>query len=363
MTVHKWTQLLKIAGPEMRKPSADSVIFIDVSAAKYLVPLNEEGSANDVITNRKYLADLLAYIVAHQQQVRYILADVVFDISTPDDSALVAGIKVLGNKFLAVNSYEADTLQRNILGVRAATATLRLQSGSIYKIPFTGARGDTMVPFQMYLDMNPGGAVLHPFYTRFRQAGIAFNTQIPELYLRAHDFTEGGYTKIGLGELVSLMNITPELFDLYLKNRYILVGDFKQDLHDTYLNTQPGSLILFNAFWQLQAQRQIVSIWYLVVLYLFIYFLVWVQWKRKSFIYHIALQPRYFLPFELPFNIISVTLLLIVFTVMSALVFQVNISMFHLILIFSLSDVWRLVAGKLDRKSSRWGIAIKVIER
>ncbi|SHM75060.1 CHASE2 domain-containing protein [Chitinophaga jiangningensis] len=363
MAVHKWTQLIKIAGPEKEKSSPDSVIFIDVSASKYLVPLNMDSTENEVITNRKYLAQLFQYIAAHQCRVRYILTDVVFDTPTPDDSALLVSIQALGNKLLAVNSYVADTLQQNILGVRAATATMRLQSGAIYKIPFTGSRGDTMVPLKIYLDVHPDGAVVHRFYTRFQQAGIAFNTQIPEMYLRAHDFTEGNYPKVSLGELVALMNISPELFDLYLKNRYILVGDFKNDLHETYLNTQPGTLILFNAFWQLESRRQIISVWYLLVLYLFIYVVVWLQWRRKSFIYNIALKPMYFQAFDLPFNIISVSLLLIVFTVLSALVFHVNISIFHLIVIFSLVDIWQLIAGKLDRKSSRWGIAIKVIER
>ena len=66
MTIHKWTQLFNIALPEDAKPASDSILFIDVSASRYLVPLNEEGSENDVITNRKYLTALFEYIYQHK---------------------------------------------------------------------------------------------------------------------------------------------------------------------------------------------------------------------------------------------------------------------------------------------------------
>jgi len=168
--------------------------------------------------------------------------------------------------------------------------------------------------------------------------------------LRGNDFTGGEYVKIGLGELVSVLELSPEVFNQYLQNRYLLIGDFENDSHRTYLNQQPGSLILFNAYLHLHLNRQILSVWYLIVLYIFLHWIVWLQTGKKSRHLKLTLKVKYFEPFEFPVNILSVSLLLLIFTYISSLLFCVNISIFHLITIFSFVDLVKFIWKKRIRK-------------
>jgi len=347
-TIQKWVGAIRMLLPDSRKPKPDEVIFIDVSKSKYLIPLNEDSTENDIITNRKYLAELFTLLAANKDQVKYIMCDVHFDISTPDDSALIQSVSGLKDKFVCIDVYANDSLSKSIVGP-SATASVNLYRGAVYKIPYFGNYGDTLVPFKMYTDLDGGSVRKNFLFTWFSGKGIAFNNQINDYPLRSSDFNGGKYVKIGLGELVSVLKLSSDVFSGYLQNRYLLIGDFENDNHLTYLNTQPGSLILFNAYLHLHLNRQILSIGYLIILYIFLHWIVWLQAGKRSRPIQFKLKIKYFEPFEIPVNILSVSFLLIVFTYLSSLLFHVNISIFHLIAIFSLVDfagfIWKKYSG------------------
>ena len=346
IAIQKWVGAIRMFIPDKHKPAPDEVIFIDVSKSRYLVPLNEDSTENDVIVNRKYLTELFDLLAKNKNQVKYILCDVNFDIPTPDDSAFIQSVSGLKDKFLSIDAYTNDSLIKNVVGVRSATASVYLQEDAVYKIPFFGSYGDSLVPFKMYMDLDKGNVRRNFLFTWFSGKGIAFNSQINDYPLRGSDFTDGNYVKIGLGELVSVMKLSPEIFTQYLQNRYILIGDFENDVHSTYLNTQPGTLILFNAYWHLHLNRQLLSVWYLIILYIFIHWIVWLQAGKRSKELKLPLRIKYFEPFEFPVNILSVSLLLIIFTYLSSLLFNVNISIFHLIAIFSVADFIEFIGKK-----------------
>lgn len=345
-TIQKYVGAIRMLIPDNRKPAPDEIIFIDVSKSKYLVPLNEDSTENEVITNRKYLADLFSYLAANEKQVRYVFCDVQFDISTPDDSALVQSISDLKNKFLCIDAYANDSLSKNLLGARSATASVYLQKNVVYKIPYFGSYGDTLAPFKIYTDLDKINVRKNFLFTWFSGKGIAFNSQINNYPVRSSDFISGKYEKIGIGELVSALKLSPEVFNQHLQNRYILIGDFENDPHNTYLNIQPGTLILFNAYLHLHHNHQILPVWYLIILYIFLHWIVWLQADKKRHRLKFTLKIKGFEPFKFPVNILSVSFLLLIFTSLSSLLFNVNISIFHLIAIFSLVDFVKYIWNK-----------------
>ena len=349
-TIQKWVGAIRMLIPDKHKPAPNEIIFIDVSKSRYLVPLNEDSTENDVIVNRKYLAELFNLLAENQNQVKYVFCDVQFDMSTPDDSLLIQSISGLKDKFLCIDTYKDYNLQKNVLGLRSATASVYLQKNIVYKIPFFGSYGDTLAPFKMYKDLDKINTRKNFLFTWFSGKGIAFNSQINNYPLRSSDFTTGKYVKIGLGELVSVSKLSPEVFKNYLQNRYILIGDFENDPHNTYLNIQPGTLILFNAYLHLHHNRQILSIWYLIIFYIFLYWIVWLQADKKRGRYKFPpLRMPGFKPIWIPVNILSVSFLLVVFTYLSSLLFNVNISIFHLIVIFSIIDFVKFIWNKRIR--------------
>ena len=111
-TIQKWVGAIRMVLPDRHKPAPDEIIFIDVSKSRYLVPLNEDATENDVITNRKYLAGLFTHLTANQNQVKYVLCDVLFDIPTPDDSVLIQSMAGLKDKFLSINTYSSNSLNK-----------------------------------------------------------------------------------------------------------------------------------------------------------------------------------------------------------------------------------------------------------
>jgi hypothetical protein len=348
-TIQKWVGAIRMLLPDSRKPAPDEVIFIDVSKSKYLIPLNEDSTENDVITNRKYLAELFTLLAANKNQVRYVLCDVYFDIPTPDDSALIQSISDLEDKFLSIDTYANNSLNKNFIDVRSATASVYMHRAVVYKIPYFGSYGDTLVPFKMYADLDKVKVRKNFLFTWFSNKGIAFNHQINDYLLRNRDFTAGEYVKIGLGELVSVLKLSPEVFSGYLQNRYLLIGDFENDIHITYLNKQQGTLVLFNAYLQLHLNRQILSIGYLIILYIFLYWIVWLQTGKRSRHLKFTLKIKYFEAFEFPINIFSISLLLMIFSYISSLLFNINVSIFHLIAIFSQVDLAKFMWKKRIR--------------
>jgi hypothetical protein len=349
MAIQKRVGALKMLLTDSHKPASDEIIFIDVSKSRYLVPLNEDSTENDVVTNRKYLAELFTLLAENENRVKYVLCDVHFDISTPDDSVLIQSISGLKDKFLSIDVYTSGRLNKNRAGIRSATASVYLQSDAVYKIPCFGIYGDTLVPFKIYTDLDKGNVWKNLLFTWFSGKGIAFNNQIHNYPLRNSDFADGNYVKIGLGELVSVLKLSPEVFNLYLQDRYVLIGDFENDAHNTYLNKQPGTLILFNAYLHLHFNRQILSVWYLIILYIFLHWIVWLRTVKKNSHLKLRLKIKYFEPFEFPINILSISLMLITFTYFSSLLFNVNISIFHLIAVFSLVDLIKFIWNKRVR--------------
>lgn len=174
MTVQKWVGAIRMLIPDRHKPTPDDIVFIDVSNSKYLVPLNDDSTENDVITNRKYLAELFSVLAANKNHVKYVFCDVHFDIPTPDDSALIQSVSGLKDKFLSIDTYVNDSLSKNLAGVRSATASVYLQQNAVYKIPFFGSYKDTLVPFKMYTDIDKGKVLKNFLFTWFSGKGIAF---------------------------------------------------------------------------------------------------------------------------------------------------------------------------------------------
>ena len=350
MAIQKWVSVIRLLIPDCQKPAQDSIIFVDVSESRYLIPRNKDSAQNDVIVNRKYLAELFNLLSANESQVRYVLCDVLFNITTPDDSALIQSISGIKGKFLGIDEYKDGGLNKNLIGARSANASVYLQNNVVYKIPFFGRYGDALVPFKMYEDLDKGKIRKNFLFTWFSGKGIAFNHQINNYPIRSSDFTDRTYVKIGLGELVSGLKLYPDtVFSWHLQNRFILIGDF-DDLHDTYLNDQPGPIILFNAYLHLHLNRQILPVWYLILFYIFLYWIVWLQAEgKKNRLFKFPLKLKYFEPFVIIVEILYDSFLLLTFTILSSLLFNVNLSIFHLITVFSVVDFVKFIWKKRIR--------------
>lgn len=79
------------------------------------------------------------------------------------------------------------------------------------------------------------------------------------------------YNIVNLGQIVEYQINCPEDFPVgnEIDNKYILIGDFINDTHDTYLGEQlAGPLILFNMFVNLMDHKHYIPFWGIIFLFM-----------------------------------------------------------------------------------------------
>jgi len=89
-----------------------------------------------------------------------------------------------------------------------------------------------------------------------------FNSMIIDFPIRAFEvFESKEYPVVNLSELLLL----PEeiIVNEFLKNKIILLGDFKNDAHSTIYGSTPGTLILLNVYETLKNGYHKVSAWWI----------------------------------------------------------------------------------------------------
>jgi hypothetical protein len=353
--VMKWVEITSIISKHKNTPQPNECVFIDVSKTKMLISNDSTSLEHEIITNTEMLAEFFEYITKKKIQVKYVFCDIIFGVkdSTKYDQRLKKAANCLGEKFLTIDT-ELDSeglFKKNRLNLRSANAMVRVFQNNLYKIPLYNNEKDTFVPLKMYHDIEKGKFSRHFLYTYSYNEGISFNTIIPKLYLKKSDIEEP-YIKFGLGEFVQDTReigentLANDYFINSLNNKFILIGDFESDIHNTYLNQQPGTLILFNIYWNLKQKKHIVPILYLFVFQIFSTFLLWFKFIKKE----IKLTKPIFGKQIISSNYLTMTILIVLFSLIFNYIFDVVISTFHILILFANIDLIKKLKNKYITK-------------
>lgn len=87
-----------------------------------------------------------------------------------------------------------------------------------------------------------------------------------------------------LGEDLINMPDNGKVVSAIIENRIVVVGDFIDDIHDTYVGPQPGALINLNAYISLCKNEHIVHFWGVFSQFMIYVFITWFIIRQKSFI-------------------------------------------------------------------------------
>ena len=245
------TNILKnvILGAE-EKPDKDSLLFVNVSYDKILLPRYDEvgfESGNVVITDRGALSKFLT-IINEDPRYRFIILDVFFEDSTSYDSMLQA--QVSKSKALILPYHFDGGVSRLKSHIRgwSGLADYDADFGTFLKYRYLQQDTCRTVPLLLYERFNNGYLRKSgPFYTSNRH--LALNAVVLDFSVRSYDvFTDDGtgYSSVHLYEL---MNTPPEIINALVRNKIIVIGDFMdRDLHPTLYGTMAGPLIQLNAY-------------------------------------------------------------------------------------------------------------------
>ena len=253
----------------------DSILFINVCYDKMLIPYeeNEVPVGNMVITDREKLLQFLT-IAKKANNYRYIFMDVFFEegMETEYDSALFHTITSMDR--IVIPKHKGSNMVDSMLYQKASNAdyatTWQALTFSRYQYIHDE---DPSVALKIYQDRFGSDIKKHMgglWYTDNGRLCQNSATLLLPIRITGSLLDEEGqvrernyiYLSADLLDLDEVMPVSEQIED-----KLIVIGDFKSDIHSTFLGMQPGSSILFNGYIALSQGAHLVNWPYMGILF------------------------------------------------------------------------------------------------
>lgn len=349
-------------GESKEKNYCDDAYFVNVGFDKQVadVQVAPFEIGHSVVTDRKVLLDFLT--IAERADYKYIFLDIRFEkgYDTASDSALFAKIAGMRDIVCAYH-YEklTDEQGHQVNGFEIADSALlpkcayndyhtsALSSG-FTRYAYLQAHGPS-VALRMYQDID--GKTIKRWGWFYLNDG-ALCEKCPYIPIRE------GITHIPIREgiapvsdtltTVQYRNLGPFLMTLPeqqliddMKGKIVVVGDFDEDVHDTYMSMKPGPYLTYLAYKYLARGGNNISYPWLVFMALVFFAFIWYILSFSSFVSRAKnLLVRIFL--TLIFSSLFFTLISIVVFLFSGHAFNVGIPL----LVISLVSIVKELSGK-----------------
>ncbi|WDF57213.1 hypothetical protein [Mucilaginibacter sp. KACC 22063] len=280
----RWTAILRHNIFRHDQKGTDSVVFIDTSPDLALVsdtalkidtvaPIHPPVK---IITDRIKLAYLFNILNHHVNDYRYILLDIALtetsSMDKPLDSAIRKTPKLMAS---ALFDDEEKKLTPPVFRVPYAPVAYSAMGGSLfYKMPVFYGDSLKSLPISLFEQLTNN---------RFtRKMGVvwlngdpSFNYVIPEFYYRAANIVRDDGTRqkaINTYYLDQLINMGDDAM-MFLKGKYIVIGNLSDDQHTTYIGKIPGPVLLWDIFLSLQDAPLLITWRWLLFLFLIFSFI------------------------------------------------------------------------------------------
>lgn len=270
----------------------DSVTFYNVSNDKQVIySYDADGVAikTTAITDRKKLAHFL-HLLKESGSYKYIILDLLFckgDSTEYDDElfSLIAGMDRI--VFADSDSLEvAEPILEDKAAIAEYYSTITATNFTRYEY----LRGDKRyLPLRVYEDLHPkekikrfGWRWLSLYFSDYRLCRntvfLTFDTESFQKFVYIDsDKAANRYYDIGKDILLNINNSKATMNEEAMiqklatlnDNKYVIIGNLTEDVHDTYAGKKPGSLILLRAIQALEDGKNIVKplhtfFWFLV---------------------------------------------------------------------------------------------------
>ncbi len=305
--IQKVSELLRLS----HKYEHEDAFFVNVSYDKELVKVNGAGPngvlGNTSITDRAKLYELLN-ILKEDEGYKYIILDIIFDPNevSCSDSLLYSLIESMSNVVIVRDNNIPVPSTKLMTKAALADYFSTITATNFVRYKYMDKNGIRYIPLKIYEDLYEGvefkkhGFRFIPVYTSGRKlcynsCFIAFDSE----HFSSYNKVSKKYQSIdyyNLGE--DLLNYPflsaqdrEERITTLAKDRYVFVGNFNEDIHDTYMGPRPGSLILYRALKTLEDQRHIVTVGQVVYWFIIFAGVFWAIFEDKTII---NLLPRNF---------------------------------------------------------------------
>lgn len=290
-----------------------NVVFINVSYDKELIPVLGEGPGevigSSVITDRRKLYKFL-YLLNKSQEYKYLLLDIIFDkddITEHDDSLF----SLLGrmNKLVFVD-HDSIQIEHPELKKKAGLAeyysTITATNFARYEYINNDKR---YLPLKVFEDLNPDKKVSRYGWGRFslyftqgylcqNSCFLSFDSSHFDEYTAIENrfgknIKKKNYYNLG-SEFINLIDdsiyteeVMIESIARLTNGKYVIIGNMKEDMHDTYMGPKPGCLILYRALQTLEEGKNIVTAGHLFIWGIIFFLITLFICKEKSILMYI----------------------------------------------------------------------------
>lgn len=259
----------------------DSILLINICYDKALVPYQENGIpvGKTVITDREKLLQFLTK-AKKANNYRYIFLDIFFEegMNTAYDSVLFHTIASMDR--IVIPKHDEANLCDSILNPKAANAdyatTWQVLTFSRYQYLHNN---EASVALRMYQDRFGTDIKRHwggLWYTDNGRLCQNSSTLLLPVRVTGSLLDEEGQVRER-----NYIHLSADLLDLdrvipiseQIDDKLIVIGDFKNDIHTTFLGAQPGSSILLNGYLSLSQGAHLVN-WLFMSLLFVIYIVI-----------------------------------------------------------------------------------------
>lgn len=304
-------------------------LFVNTAYDPSLTEITTEygDPGNTVITDRKLLAGLFDRLAYYGNRHKYILCDIYFEDLSPDDSLLAAAFAKT-TKLLGADIYRKDTSSTATpdFAIKKAQTDYITYEGIVSKMRLYAKESKSKtLPLVMYEE-------IHGKKTNVKWAGLTYKANYIPFSIYPRYFFERasiGKHEFRLQTLVNMLQMDDTLFyNTVVKDKIIVIGNFKEDTHFTTVGLMPGSLILFNTYLTLEQKYHLVSPGWFVFAFISFGLLCFYELEYKH--QRPALTDNTIKSFLLHF--LGMAFLCILISFLSGLLFRVHITIIPVIL-------------------------------
>lgn len=276
------TKELRHGAPDPRDQGVD-LILVDQTKSKVVVSPsgNAQAESGIPITDRQQLATLMQLLAQHRERIGLVVCDILFDRSTPNDSALAAAmVPLVEDEKLVLAHGDMDNTPLLHFPQAMGSVTTGTQGGRVVRQELVNDAGVPTLPYLMHaryhrLGLRPSRLgffqmeehadrtvraypYLIPFMDRLSEASY----RLPERSVGSGSVAAPPLLPLELRHVVKAGEalLVPRLLESTApKGPIIFIGEFlgapelgSTDLHPTYRGEQQGATILLNQFLELE---------------------------------------------------------------------------------------------------------------
>lgn len=265
-------------------------VLVDYDAPLYVADDSETMFAGQVaITDREKLLDFLS-IADSLGSYRYILLDVRFEQEIPDDS-------VSRQLFSLISGMDSIVYARHDSAIPAEGAPIsKAALGDYYntilvpgfvKYPILSYSSESRelessMSAKMFADLHDSRFSSRGWFT-FNDGKLCYRAIYPTFPVRlkswaepySQDFELPTLVYRNLGEDILLSSEPEKTIESLIDNRIVVIGDFIDDIHSTYVGYQPGALINLNSYIALCRGDHLVNWWGVITQFILYFLITW----------------------------------------------------------------------------------------